>query len=231
MKASLTTLVIPDIHEQHGYLEGIEPLIERAERVVFLGDHFDTFGMPQPERTYEAILKYIDNPKVTMLLGNHDCHYAFDNQGFLCSGFREPTRLVVERELGPEVWRKFRLWAKVGDYLVSHAGFHQSMIGLSLNDDGGISFIEEALAGDCPSIFRAGWARGGRQPVGGCTWLDWNDEFSHIYGRPQIVGHTQGNKVRKKGLDDERPSYCVDTGLRHVLWTDGDTVEIEEVNR
>ena len=41
----------------------------------------------------------------------------------------------------------------------------------------------------------------------------------------QIVGHSQGDEVRVKETDGVK-SYCIDTASKHVLWTDGDEVEV-----
>ncbi len=51
----------------------------------------------------------------------------------------------------------------------------------------------------------AGFARGGDRPVGGPLWLDWDCEFEDCLPLPQIVGHTRGEGIRRKGR-----SHCLD---------------------
>ena len=56
------------------------------------------------------------------------------------------------------------------------------------------------------ALLAAGKTHGGDAPIGGLTWLDWNDEFSDDLPLPQIVGHTADEVgARQKGR-----SWCVD---------------------
>jgi len=61
----------------------------------------------------------------------------------------------------------------------------------------------------------AGYARGGRQPVGGIIWLDWNAEFEPVPGLNQIVGHTE-MKVPTQKITDDSINYCLDTRNHHI---------------
>ena len=72
-------------------------------------------------------------------------------------------------------------------------------------------------------LLRAGWVRGGDQAKGGCTWLDWDEEFEDIPGVPQIVGHTIGKEPRWKGA-----SLCLDTQLRHYAVIEDGKVTVKE---
>ena len=90
----------------------------------------------------------------------------------------------------------------------------------------GSAALDLAFNGDFHAMWSPGIARSGYAPVGGPTWLDWNQEFKATEV-PQIVGHTIATKVRTKvHKPSGETSYCLDTALRHVMWTDGEDVEI-----
>ena len=83
--------------------------------------------------------------------------------------------------------------------------------------------IERAFAGKFHPLWAAGYSRGGIEPIGGPTWLSWH-EMSKL-NFPQIVGHTEGNKVRH-----ENGNICLDTRLNHIAFVDeNNNVEIVEV--
>ncbi len=61
----------------------------------------------------------------------------------------------------------------------------------------------------------AGLSRGGAQPVGGITWLDWRYEFDPIPDLNQIVGHTESHIPQSKNTDSSE-NYCLDTRNAHI---------------
>lgn len=219
------TLVVPDIHERIDVLMRLEvEEFPKADRVVFLGDWFDTFHARVPQAICQWLLEHLGDHKFTFLLGNHDCHYAFDHDMFKCSGYDEGTKRVVRAHMQPDNWRRFQLSTYVGPYLVSHAGFHHRYMGyidaLNARDA-----IEIGLNGGFEPVFTPGYAVGGKRgDIGGPTWLRWNEEFEPTHGVPQIVGHTYGHDWRTIIGADETVNYCIDTGLKHVLWCEEDAV-------
>ena len=236
------TLIVPDVHERMSQLTRIlSQHLDQASRVVFLGDWFDTFAPYNIDRI-TAVCKFIvDSAEVlrdmsgrgvpvTHLLGNHDCHYAFADQKFQCSGYAARTKMAVDALIPVDVWRKFHVFTKVGPYTVSHAGFCEHTLQYA-RPEIEREAIETALAGGFDLIFGAGHARGGWLPFGGPTWLDWDYEFSHIPDVPQIVGHTPHRKVQSKGEKGQLQSWDLDTHSKHIAWVDEETgaVEVEAV--
>lgn len=206
--SGLKTLIIPDVHQNIAKLKEI--LREPADRRVFLGDWFDDFGdTPAAARNTAAFLEDLMlDPANTFLYGNHDIPYAFpQSRRLLCSGFT----LEKCRVLAPymeKIRAKFILSIEVEGWLCSHAGFHPDY---AQNIPAQCAAALKILRDDptaAPFLLRAGWSRGGDQEWGGCTWLDWNDEFQPVPGIKQLVGHTQGHEVRQKG-----DNYCLDTRL------------------
>lgn len=239
----MKTLIIGDVHERIEQFAAIGmriarmPREERPQRIVQLGDWMDTFK-PYSEEAVRELCHSINKATSTdlavrgpieweCLLGNHDCHYFFDHALFKCSGYDERRKLLVKELITPDTIRRFKLMTWVGPYLVSHAGFTYTTIDYA-KEEVARGAIETALKGEWDPIFGAGRARGGHLPVGGPTWLDWNDEFRHIEGTPQIVGHTYGREVRTRTTNNDKgyKSWCCDTGLRHMLWVDEDNGEV-----
>lgn len=219
----MRTLIVPDIHERVDLLkEFIEPRIAIADRVVFLGDYFDKFGLSYWEEMLSWLLVRIEDPKFTFHLGNHDVHYLFTHQWFTCSGYERYKRGPIRNALLPHL-SKFRVESIVGNYLCSHAGWAKGM--LKWRSSAAIAdAIEKAANGEFHPIWGAGIARGGNQPTGGPLWLDWKHEFDAPEGLNQIVGHTQDPDVRRIG-----DNWCLDTSLRHVAWHDDDKLTIERI--
>ena len=189
----MKTLIIPDVHERYGQLLHIEEhYFHKADRIVLLGDFWDTFH-PMNEQGLIAtwLLGHIYDPKFTVLWGNHDAHYAFNGPGFTCSGYNHHTKALLNKEFPEDAWRKFKLSTNVGKFVVSHAGFHPTTVSLM---DQANDAIERAFAGKFHPLWAAGYVVGGIEPIGGPTWLRWH-EMSRL-DFPQIVGHTPDKKVR-----------------------------------
>lgn len=222
----MQTIIIPDVHGQVGKLRNLDDtLIPQAEHVVMLGDFFDSFAPSVQHDTAAWIRDHVGDEKFTFLWGNHDCHYAFSHPYFRCSGYQPLTQTIVNTVLTSEDWSRLKVFTKVGDYLVSHAGFHPTTMHYVDNPDIAGKALDLAFAGEFHNMWNAGVARGGTAAFGGPTWLDWNQEFVPLEV-PQIVGHTKGPDVRVKQHADGAKSYCIDTNLEHVCWTDGKDVEI-----
>lgn len=243
----MATLIIPDVHERMDRLAAaLRDRLAKADRVVFLGDWFDAFGPLQLDRVEMACkfingnidgllledhARFVDHETTdgggrvipaTFLLGNHDCHYFFDHPNFMCSGYTPAKKEVIEETMSGDAVEQFRIFTRVGPYLVSHAGFTEATMRFA-TEEVEAEALQAAYDGKFDPIFGAGYARGGRQPIGGPTWLDWNAEFQHIPSQPQIVGHTNGSAVRTKGEGSEFRSWCIDTALHFVAWVDEDT--------
>lgn len=204
----MRTLIVPDVHEN------IEQVIrvlavESFDKAVFLGDWVDRFKT-QPgnlDDTIRWLYKNVDNEDFTFLYGNHDLPYAFSVYDLGCSGHQSDP--LIGTFFKSDIAKKnFRLFADVDGWVLSHAGFTDKNIHTrnSVAQDA-ITHLEK---GYMHHLVEAGMSRGGRQPVGGCTWLDFRDEFEPVEGFRQIVGHSRGEMPRRNGMN-----FCIDTGLKH----------------
>lgn len=246
-------LVIPDIHERPDKLVELRPLIKEADKVYFLGDWFDSFNEDSDTKgTIQLLKEYLEDEKNESCLGNHDCHYFFRHRGFRCSGYRPRTQVLVDLLVPEEILHKFKLFHRVGDLVLSHAGYHPNYLPGDAQKGGTYGHpetdiakiaVDTAFAGRFHPFFNPGEASGGRD-VGGPTWLRWpavdspSDGIFRTVDRfeplnfPQIVGHTPNRAmtVRKETSAGGVDSFCIDTGLRDVVWIDDDGEIVEIVD-
>lgn len=118
----MTSLAIGDIHGRTIWKDIINK--EEFDRVIFLGDYFDTRDNISAEAQMHNFLDIIEYKKtggkeVILLLGNHDYHYL-DLDGPY-SGY-QPVHASAIKELITKNWDHLRIC--YGDYklVFSHAG-------------------------------------------------------------------------------------------------------------
>ncbi len=220
-------LIIPDVHTQIRRAEWALANIEH-DRVVWLGDWFDDFGDSVESNRLTALWlrNRMDTTQDVFLLGNHDAPYLWPEvRGLLCSGHTREKRTVINEVL-PRTYRKrFSLFFLEDErgFLLSHAGLHPSF-GLTKEQQLRTEVwecLDHLENGLMHPLVGAGVIRGGSQPYGGITWLDWR-EIEPI-GWKQIVGHTRGVEPRCSG-----DNWCIDTHLRHCAVLE-DEVTIHEI--
>ena len=207
----MRTLIIPDVHQKLGK---VEKILENNtfDRLVSLGDWFDDFydTSMQARKTAEYIIDLFSKhgENFTWLLGNHDIPYLFPSMYdyYACSGnTREKVRAIQEVFGGCSMPLGYKVElahvVKVEgclDIVLSHAGVSEDHFAMPFVD----CVTSQAVLDRCEQAFRnlkllfqdpilcAGHARGGRDGVGGITWLDWHDEFQPVASISQIVGHS-----------------------------------------
>jgi hypothetical protein len=229
----MLTLVVPDLHQDLAWMERVLAAETAWDRIVFLGDYLDT-RFPRQVASLEETVDWLEDfasehgDRVTRLLGNHDLPYLEVLQQ-LGAGAADPV--TIRFPAGVEIlprhvqavaagWRSpfrrgFRLLAEVEGWLLSHAGIHPSFWPGGSDPRASLARLEteahRALT-DLPTtespLLEAGAARGGFQPVGGLTWLDWDEEFEDGLPLPQLVGHT---RHYGQALQTGR-SWCLDGG-------------------
>lgn len=190
-------------------------------------------------------LKEREPDRIDLLCGNHDITYLA-LQPILGGDYEAPfnrllammldgfNKLDVAKSINEvwdvPFWHQLKCAVVYDGVLYSHAGIHlmnwpngdtveQSFAKLEANWSNAVSSMNDNVFDD---LFVCGQARGGlmsqhlRRP-GGPLWLDWNEEFEDSLPLPQIVGHTRGAEVRRKGR-----SYCLDCGQSvYGVVTDG----------
>ena len=124
-------LVIPDVHGCNAWEDNVKNNIDNVDKVVFLGDYFDSFN--EHERGRAALdnfnniveLKKNNKDKVDLLLGNHDV----DNYlaGTKCSGYQESMFFQYNEALLKNL-DLFDIGVTHDGWTFSHAGYSSSWI-------------------------------------------------------------------------------------------------------
>lgn len=229
------------------------------DKVVFLGDYFDDYNDTTDDVYIAAkwLKESLKKPNRYHLMGTHDVWYRFSYNPFIeASGNTPYKEKVINSIITPSDWNKLKLFHYEQNFLISHAGIHTYLISdyvfknknifsnylinnnLSLGVDKIIDkivkpatddAIKDINLGHANPWLNAGFTRGGIQPVGGITWLDWNEEFEPIPNINQIVGHTEHRKPEEKIIINSK-NYDLDTRNHHIgILEDGNFTYIENL--
>jgi len=220
----MKTIVISDLHNRVNWIEEYLSSVE-YDKVIFLGDYFDDYDdtLIDIKRSAEWLKQSLQKTRRIHLLGTHDMWYRYpSNRHLVASGNTVKKSEVINKILDKEDWNKLKFYYFEQTFLLTHAGLHPHFV-KGIKDGEKIYFlgllIEKALQeikrGNIDPILDAGIARGGLNPFGGITWLDWNDEFEVIPNLNQIVGHTQ-RKAPIELITKNSKNYCIDTQNRHI---------------
>ncbi|NIP98144.1 MAG: hypothetical protein GWO24_33865 [Akkermansiaceae bacterium] len=210
----MRTLIIPDLHN---HIDSADEWIARypADRIVFLGDYFDSFD-DTPETARATAIWLRDSlacPERIHLWGNHDLAYAFPrNPNLRCSGFTPEKESVIREILTHRHWQQLRLvHLEPPNFLMVHAGLHRPLFehpveGLTIERiaSRGAEALGNARA-DIPDPVL---------DLGGAVWLRWwNLEVLPEFN--QIVGHTPQNEI---GIKRGHGAFnaCLDTMGRYL---------------
>lgn len=231
-------VVIPDIHQCIRFVDEIlknENLyeVDDSTHIVFLGDYFDCFEKPDGVNylTMFQMCQWINDTyeklgdKATWLFGNHDMAYfatyprARKDIFYSCSGYDIQKAYKFNEAISPEWVYSTQLCAQVGDYILSHAGFHIKQFKYtSLTEYENIVEMYNQWERDKKTfsnkafhwIGHVGKCRGGMNTIGSPVWLDWDHEFEPIPGINQIVGHTNTFNEHRPKKGKKSLNYCID---------------------
>jgi len=120
----MKTVVVGDIHGRTVWKEIFHKEWD-ADRVVFVGDYFDSFDIPGIDqlRNFEDIIKFKkeSGKDVVLLIGNHDLHY-FPEIGYTgTSGFQRNMYASISHAINENRQHLQMCYAQDG-FLFSHAG-------------------------------------------------------------------------------------------------------------
>ena len=120
----MKTIAIGDIHGLGYWKQILEK--ERPDRVVFVGDYFDSFNIPGIDQihNFKNIIQWKqDNPecKVILLIGNHDFHYMPTAGNERYSGFQKNLYMEIGDILETNK-HHLRMAYRIDDLVFSHAG-------------------------------------------------------------------------------------------------------------
>ena len=240
----MKTVGIGDIHGNNVWKKIVEH--ENADRVIFIGDYFDSFDIPPSDQinNFIDIVNYKKNSgkEVIMLIGNHDYHYFPEVGDNGTSGYQS----IFSHQIKPTIDanREYLQMAyQFDEYLFSHAGvssvFMDSVFG---NDGWKVETMVEQLNEQFkykPLTFQFGSA----VSIKKMSYLDPygdNEEQSPIWIRPrslmkanhdtlrktyiQVVGHTQIKEMDIKGKATGNRYFlidCLETSGEYLIIEDG----------
>lgn len=256
-------LAVGDIHNR---IEDVEAVLERFRgryrSVVFLGDYFDSYGdcAYDARRTARWLAESIQAPSRIHLIGNHDVSYLYPaHPQTRCPGWTPSKQRVIAQELDETARGKLLIAAKIGPWLLSHAGFTRALAASWTPDtvevETGIAQVCLQKGARC-ALLNDDQHRGGRDPVPGVLWADFHKSFEPVEGLQQVVGHSPSvGSIRGRHIDAAgRPviseiydngvrvgpgpdatlgfhsvNWCIDCDLKMVALIDGDDVEFVPV--
>lgn len=182
---------------------------EKFDKVVFIGDYFDTHEDISPEQqkeNFKDIIAYkkANMDKVVLLFGNHDYHYLrTTNETY--SGYQQWQKTDIQELLHPAIDEGLLQMCFVWHNLIfCHAGITQTWCENNLvNKDNSYNFLEDAvneLFKYKPNSFRFTSGKN-HSPYGDDVeqspiWVRPNSLLrDRIEGFIQVVGHTTQNKL------------------------------------
>ena len=191
--------------------------IDDYDEVVFIGDYTDSFKIMNVEILHnlkEIILVKNTYPhKVHLLIGNHDLQYIYNQQRFICSGYRSEMAYDLHQEFKNA---DFELAYQIDNILFTHAGIINKWSDLYLNTlpekytrffQGNETIAEKLnILYQCnyEPLFDVGFLRRGYLPFGGPLWADKTEmEEDYLKGYLNIVGHTATDKIEMNINGDE----------------------------
>ena len=238
----MKTIAIGDIHGRDVWKKIVEH--ENADRIIFIGDYFDSFDIPHPDQinNFLDIIEYkkSSGKEVIMLVGNHDFHYmkGIDEN---YSGFKAAYRPTIEYTLEKNK-EHLQMAYQDGEFLFSHAGVSSVFMDLACKyligeewNTKKISDILNLIFNYKPLLFSFGKLVDSYvEPYGD------NIEQSPIWIRPrslfkanhdtlrkeviQVVGHTSIKQMDIKGKATGNRYYlidCLDTSGEYLIIEDG----------
>jgi len=238
----MKTIVLGDTHGRSNWKLAVH--LEQPDRVIFIGDYFDSFDIPGLEQmhNFKEIIRYKEsNPQVevVLLIGNHDHHY-FPEIGYTgTSGYQSGIAPSITQVID-ENRHHLQMAYGFGEYLFTHAGvspvFMDQVFGKG-------DWSKESVVVDLNELFRYkpkafefnGFESSGDSTTQTPIWIRPRSLMSvnkkHEKGLKkdyiQIVGHTQMKKIDLEGSDKFTGGryYFIDT-----METSGDYLVIQDNN-
>jgi len=242
----MKTVVIGDIHGRSVWKLIVET--EKPDRVIFIGDYFDSFDIPGIEQihNFKEIIEYKEKGvcETILLIGNHDYHYFPEIGNVGTSGYQTTLAPSITQVIDENRYH-LQMAYQMDEYLFTHAGVSSAFMDSVFGDEYG--WKVENIVPDLnelfkykPKTFEFGMACNLKlsyylDPTGD------NIEQSPIWIRPrslfkanhdtlrkqviQVFGHTQISKIDTKGLSTGERYYlidCLDTSGQYMVINDNE---------
>jgi predicted phosphodiesterase len=251
----MKTIVIGDIHGHDSWKQIVENETD-ADRVIFIGDYFDSFTVPGliQIRNFQDIIDWKETAftnagkedqhktNVIMLIGNHDYHY-FPEVGYTgCSGFQNRMAPSINHVINHNR-EHLQMCYQMDEFVFSHAGICETWMNKQFGDYANFGWSEENIATKVNELFTY-------QPrMFNFTGMnDYGDNIGQtpIWIRPrslqksnydllrniviQVVGHTPQRQIDIEGKSTGGRYYYIDTMPREYLIINDGIVSIGKLN-
>lgn len=120
----MKTIVLGDTHGRDTWKKIVADHPD-AERIIFIGDYFDSFDIDYIEqiKNYQDIIAYKESgeKEVIMLIGNHDYYYFREINSDEISGYNHRAAVLI-RPLLDQTRHHLQMCYIMDNFLFSHAG-------------------------------------------------------------------------------------------------------------
>jgi len=231
----MKTIFLGDTHGRNLWKDIVAK--ETPDRVVFIGDYFDSFdiGSAEQQFNFKDIITFKENNEceVIMLIGNHDYHYYPGGETY--SGYQRGAAPAI-RQLLEENKHHLQMCYQLDNILCSHAGIGHNWLveqekyepGI---DPGTIAEYVNAIWEYQPNRFMFyGFDQTGDSKTQTPIWIrpmslmSGNKETFLKTDYIQIVGHTQVRKIDIEGKATGGRYYfidAIDIG-QYLIYEDGE---------
>lgn len=243
----MKTVVIGDIHGRSLWKLMVNQ--ENPDRVIFIGDYFDSFQIKTDEQinNFLDIIEYkkSSGKEVIMLVGNHDFHYFPEVGDTGTSGYQKVGSFQISPVLDANR-EHLQMVYQFDEFLFSHAGISSKFLDSVFGIDG---WKEETMVEQVNELFKykpLTFGFGEAVSIKKMSYLDPygdNEEQSPIWIRPhslmranrdtlrtqviQVVGHTQVKKLDLEGSQKSAGGRyylidCQETTGEYLIIEDGE---------
>ena len=205
----MKTIILGDTHGRSNWKQAIEAHPD-AERVIFMGDYFDSFNISGVEQlhNFKQIIEFKESTdkEVVMLIGNHDHHYL--DVGETYSGFKAAMKWDIQ-DLLTKNMHHLQIAYRLGEYLFTHAGISPVWMDNQFGEGG---WAKHTMVDQLNELYKGrqtafnfdhfGWDPSGDSPTQGPLWIRPRSLMGSNKGDDglkkqfiQVVGHTQVNDI------------------------------------
>ena len=213
----MKTIFLGDTHGRSLWKDIIAK--ETPDRVVFIGDYFDSFDIKSTEQMFNfkeiIAFKESNQCEVILLIGNHDYHYYPGGETY--SGYQHGAAPAI-KQLLEENKHHMQMCYQLDNILCSHAGIgHNWLVEQEKYESGSIADFVNDIWNYKPNRFIFyGFDPYGDNKTQTPIWirpkslLAGNKETFLKKDYIQIAGHTQVNKIDIEGKATGGRYYFID---------------------
>ena len=202
----MKTVVIGDVHGRSLWKLIVNQ--ENPDRVIFIGDYFDSFEISGVEQiqNFKEIIEYKEKSgkEVIMLVGNHDHHY-YPEVGYTgTSGYQSRISPSINQVID-ENRQHLQIAYSFDEFLFTHAGVSPTFMDGEFGEEGWVEDNVVELLNDLFKYKPKSFDFNGTDPYGDNTYQ------TPIWIRPKSLMAV--NKKHNKGL---KKKYIQVVGHTHV---------------